>query len=113
MEVSAKTGVNIKEFFKDLAYEIVMGNKKAVKEEPRPQPQLPPQHQNQSVNLTTQNHKNSDKKDKKKGCCWCIYLIWNLINHYIKWFYLLASSKNSFNSSGALSSPPPASLSAK
>lgn len=31
MEVSAKTGLNIKEFFKDLSIMIVMGNKKVQK----------------------------------------------------------------------------------
>ena len=69
MEVSAKTGASIKEFFKDLAYTIVVGNKKTQKEEPKVQPQLPTQNHNPSVNLTAQAHKEAGKKDKKKGCC--------------------------------------------
>ena len=41
-----------------------MGTKKT-QEEPKAQPQLPPQN----VNITTQNHRNLDQGKKKKNCC--------------------------------------------
>lgn len=70
MEVSAKTGTNIKDFFKDLAIMIVMGNKRVQKEEtPKNQPTTQPNQANQnSVHLTSQNHANPEK-EKKKKCC--------------------------------------------
>jgi hypothetical protein len=58
MEVSAKTGSNIKEFFKELAYVISGGGKKAAKEEPVAA-NKPTQGQpavNNSVSLTAQGH---------------------------------------------------------
>lgn len=61
MEVSAKTGSNIKEFFKDLAY-MIGGSKKDKNEQKthNPQPQQPPpQTQTQNVNLTARDHKQS------------------------------------------------------
>ena len=69
MEVSAKTGLNIKEFFKDLAYMIAVGNKKTNPAETRapPQPAQQPT-QNNNIHLTASGDKESGGK-KKKQCC--------------------------------------------
>lgn len=73
MEVSAKTGYNVKEFFKDLAF-LTAGGKKT-KDEPaaKTQTSAPAQPANnvnthQGVNLTKSAHEQKDKK-KGKGCC--------------------------------------------
>lgn len=68
MEVSAKSGANVKEFFKDLAYMTAMGKKS--KDEPsKPAQPAQPQPTN-TVNLTAQNHRAAETDSKKKkGCC--------------------------------------------
>ena len=66
MEVSAKTGANVKEFFKDLAF-LTAGGKKS-REEPS-KPANEPQVNNQSVTLYAVNHQASGEKAKKGKCC--------------------------------------------
>jgi len=68
-EVSAKTGANIKEFFKGLAQSIAgtkkpAGGSTAVEPE-RPKESNPKQGGNKLVNPATQD----ETQKKKKGCC--------------------------------------------
>ncbi len=72
MEVSAKSGHNIKEFFKELAI-VIAGGRKA-KEEPAVTTKAPQQNSNpvrsqeNNVDLS-KAAKSSEKARKKKGCC--------------------------------------------
>lgn len=74
MEVSAKTGHNIKEFFRELSY-VVAGGKKA-KEEPTPKQQAsnnnPPANQahNKGTGTVSLSNagKNSSEERKNKKC---------------------------------------------
>lgn len=73
MEVSAKTGANVKEFFKDLAF-MAAGGKKAKDETATSKSQsttvtapAPPVQADNKVNLKKSTHE--EKKKDKKGCC--------------------------------------------
>lgn len=69
MEVSAKTGHNVKEFFKDLAF-MTAGGKKGKDEPPTKQGGTDAPQNNQSVTLNTAAHKASgEEKAKKSKCC--------------------------------------------
>ena len=79
MPVSAKSGQNIKEFFKELAYLICGGSKKQQQKESSAQQSKTPTKANfnpitentnaKSVNLNATDFKQAkDKKDKKKCC---------------------------------------------
>ena len=69
MEVSAKTGDNVKEFFKDLAY-MTAGGKKGKEETPQSKPGPSENKNNQSVQLNAAGHKASGEETKKnKKCC--------------------------------------------
>ena len=72
MEVSAKTGANVKEFFKDLAF-MAAGGKKSkdetttTKSQSTAAPVQPAPAQDNKVNLKKSTHE--EKKKDKKGCC--------------------------------------------
>ena len=73
MEVSAKSGQNIKEFFKELAI-VIAGGRKG-KEEPTPASNKPQtsngnaaRQQDNTVDLN-KAAKSGGKERKKKGCC--------------------------------------------
>ena len=74
MEVSAKTGSNIKEFFKEMAC-VIAGTKKS-KEEPTPkpkngndaQPARPVQSNNNNISLEASKVKKDERKNKKCEC---------------------------------------------
>ena len=80
MEVSAKTGSNIKEFFKEMAC-VIAGTKKS-KEEPTPkpkngndaQPARPVQSNNNNISLEASKVKKDERKNKKCEC-W-LFVIW-------------------------------------
>ena len=74
MEVSAKSGQNIKEFFKELAI-VIAGGRKSKEETPTTttnnKPQVsanPPKPQENNVDLS-KAAKAGGKDRKKKGCC--------------------------------------------
>lgn len=67
MEVSAKTGNNIKEFFKDLAMVIANGGKKKEEAPAKSAQQIPPQPK-QNISLTSGGHKEEGKAKKKCEC---------------------------------------------
>jgi GTPase SAR1 family protein len=73
MEVSAKTGSNVKEFFKDLAF--MTGGGKKSREEPTPKqksnsnPAAPANVIPVAGNFNLNSSDQRDPEKKKKGCC--------------------------------------------
>ena len=80
MEVSAKTGHNVKEFFRELAF-VIAGEGKAKEKETgtgmRPtdkqstagQGPTTGAQQGGNINLNAQQHREANKDKKKSGCC--------------------------------------------
>jgi GTPase SAR1 family protein len=76
MEVSAKTGQNIKEFFRELAFVIAGGGKKNKEETPAPKPSgnnnpVTNQPARPANNNTMKLSSEDQKTDKKKKKCEC------------------------------------------
>jgi Ras-related protein Rab-6A len=73
MEVSAKTGHNIKEFFRELAFVIAGGKKSREEVTPKPQPSSSNNNNNQPAKAVTGtvslNNARSSEKEKKKCEC--------------------------------------------
>jgi hypothetical protein len=70
MEVSAKTGSNIKEFFKDLAYMTAVGKKEKAEGKTQVAPQIAPsQPPAQNLSLSAHQQKEPVQHGKKKKCC--------------------------------------------